>query len=759
MHFYTTIYGNKYLPFLRVLLTSLQQHHAAPRITVQFDEISPLEEKLLRRTFPSVHFELVQLDIASASDKNRRISMYLRYWSHFLENCEVGAEVCLMDCDMMVMQPLDGALPSNADVVYTWKVERFPINGGIILVRNTAAVNSFFDAWLQKTEAIMADEEAMNEALQLFGAADQFAFAKTVATNDYTSPCTRSYADGEVRFAPAPCAVINQTNSKPITPETKVYHLKSGWHNILLEDGPYTKWRTQEDSEEVHRYWKQLDIESTIEPWRQYVNDAVDRKQGHYPQGEDHGYMVRGIINSEMLSVIALVHDLEIDVIIESGRYLGQSTKMLCEGLKHSNCIIESTEWVRDEIADEAEERLKDYKNLKLHYGDAGVVVPEVLSRSKGKRIAILLDGPKGPEAFDIFSDAIANHENVVIGFIHDLRDSHPGMLNPNRVYVHEWFERIFFTDDAEYLERFAHYDDTCQSEDVWKPNQLFRQTIGSHGPTLGIMLPTHRDRYRAQKRIAQRDAAIKPVAEGVQPATTVNPLKKLHRIPGFSASKKLIKKGLRRDQASSPEVSHIEPTASNELARKTLSELVTVGPGDIVIDCGANVGQEVEAFIDSGAMIYAFEPNPDAFHELSTRFADRVNLVCFPFAVLDRNDSVRLFMHEHSAQDPVKWSVGSSLLEFKGNVTTERYADVKAIDLSEFIYRLVSRVKLLKMDIEGAEYETLTRLIERGLTSEIDHIVVETHQSKIPELQNAHDELLSLIERHEISNIDLGWI
>ena len=46
--------------------------------------------------------------------------------------------------------------------------------------------------------------------------------------------------------------------------------------------------------------------------------------------------------------------------------------------------------------------------------------------------IAILLDGPKGPEAFDILSRMIAHYEEIVIGFIHDLRKSHPGMLNPN---------------------------------------------------------------------------------------------------------------------------------------------------------------------------------------------------------------------------------------------------------------------------------------------------------------------------------------
>ncbi len=135
------------------------------------------------------------------------------------------------------------------------------------------------------------------------------------------------------------------------------------------------------------------------------------------------------------------------------------------------------------------------------------------------------------------------------------------------------------------------------------------------------------------------------------------------------------------------------------------------------------------------------------------------MNVVCFPFAVLDRNTTIRLYLHEWSDQDEVKWSVGSSILDFKGNVTKERYVDVPAIDLSEFIFRLNHRVKLLKMDIEGAEYETLSRLIDRGLHRLVDYILVETHEQKIPELRDKHQILLAKIAEQQIANIDLTWI
>src|SRR3546814_4893063 len=44
--------------------------------------------------------------------------------------------------------------------------------------------------------------------------------------------------------------------------------------------------------------------------------------------------------------------------------------------------------------------------------------------------------------------------------------------------------------------------------------------------------------------------------------------------------------------------------------------------PGDIAIDCGANVGRFTRPIAEGGATVHAFEPNPDAFAELSRNLA-----------------------------------------------------------------------------------------------------------------------------------------
>ena len=46
----------------------------------------------------------------------------------------------------------------------------------------------------------------------------------------------------------------------------------------------------------------------------------------------------------------------------------------------------------------------------------------------------------------------------------------------------------------------------------------------------------------------------------------------------------------------------------------------VTLKPGNIVIDCGANVGDVASRLARSGATIYAFEPQPDCFAIVATQ-------------------------------------------------------------------------------------------------------------------------------------------
>jgi FkbM family methyltransferase len=183
------------------------------------------------------------------------------------------------------------------------------------------------------------------------------------------------------------------------------------------------------------------------------------------------------------------------------------------------------------------------------------------------------------------------------------------------------------------------------------------------------------------------------------------------------------------------------------------------LGPGDLCIDCGANVGAVAARMGVRGARVHAFEPNPDIFPRLRDAVAHLPNVICHQNAVSDRDGTVRLFKHEDYAADREHHSLSSSTLSDKRNLSASDYFEVEAVDLARFIANLGRPVNLLKIDIEGAEYQLLDHLLDAGAFELIERAVVETHVGKVPGLADRDAALRARIAAAGLgSRIDLDW-
>lgn len=192
---------------------------------------------------------------------------------------------------------------------------------------------------------------------------------------------------------------------------------------------------------------------------------------------------------------------------------------------------------------------------------------------------------------------------------------------------------------------------------------------------------------------------------------------------------------------------------------RAFLRAAEALGPMDVAVDCGANVGRYTEVLARAGARVFAFEPNPDAFAVLSQRMSGYPNVVCINKAVAAEEGTARLYLHENAASDPVHWSTGSSLLSVKSNVNADTYVEVEVVDFIEFLVSLNSPVALVKMDIEGAEVALLDRLLEQPQAlAAIGRLFVETHDHKIPQLREGTDRLREKIRHRGLDQINLDW-
>lgn len=187
----------------------------------------------------------------------------------------------------------------------------------------------------------------------------------------------------------------------------------------------------------------------------------------------------------------------------------------------------------------------------------------------------------------------------------------------------------------------------------------------------------------------------------------------------------------------------------------------IEISHGDYVIDCGANIGNVTETFLAYGANVIAFEPNPYAFKVLQDRFKNTKKVKCINKGVASKKDSglKKLFLHSEADRDQITFSTGCSIISEKNNVNKKTYVEVEMVDLTGFLNLFKRKIKVLKIDIEGAEVDLLNDLMDSGVIKDIPYVFVETHEEKIPTLKKETDKLRERIAKEQYTNINLNWI
>lgn len=185
---------------------------------------------------------------------------------------------------------------------------------------------------------------------------------------------------------------------------------------------------------------------------------------------------------------------------------------------------------------------------------------------------------------------------------------------------------------------------------------------------------------------------------------------------------------------------------------------LAALGPGDLVIDLGANVGLFTERMAATGADVVAFEPDPHAFALLTQRMAGKANVTLIPAAAGDAKGTLRLFRHRDFAAGPDRRTTSSSIVAGKRNMDETGGVDVEVIDFTAWLAQTARPVALLKIDIEGAEVALLERLLASPYADLVALAFVETHERVIPHLRTRTAALKSLAAGRTRPVINWDW-
>jgi FkbM family methyltransferase len=120
-------------------------------------------------------------------------------------------------------------------------------------------------------------------------------------------------------------------------------------------------------------------------------------------------------------------------------------------------------------------------------------------------------------------------------------------------------------------------------------------------------------------------------------------------------------------------------------------------GPGDVVLDIGANVGIFAVRQALRGACVYAFEPNPEAF----SRLRSNVEANLLPGAVATYHKAVGI--------SPGRAALRRSNATVATRVVPDAGTEIEVVTLDQIVTELgLDAVSLLKLDVEGAEVDIL---------------------------------------------------
>lgn len=144
-----------------------------------------------------------------------------------------------------------------------------------------------------------------------------------------------------------------------------------------------------------------------------------------------------------------------------------------------------------------------------------------------------------------------------------------------------------------------------------------------------------------------------------------------------------------------------------------------------VIVDVGANRGQSIHFFLslNKRSVIYAFEPNPELYQQLCTRYQFYPNVHLFPFAVSDTTGEAlfrETVLDETSTLSSLNYSSAylkrkAAILGVAATALVRKSYKVQTIMLCDFFsQQSIKAVDVLKIDTEGHEAACLRGLFNR---------------------------------------------
>lgn len=180
----------------------------------------------------------------------------------------------------------------------------------------------------------------------------------------------------------------------------------------------------------------------------------------------------------------------------------------------------------------------------------------------------------------------------------------------------------------------------------------------------------------------------------------------------------------------------------------ETLRLDYSLNKSSVVFDVGGYLGDYAEAVSAKyGCHVYLFEPVPVFYERCVTRFKGNQSVKCLNYGLSSRSGWFEINLNNDE----------SSFKRNEEGCTTQR-AEIRSV--SEAVSELgVQTIDLIKINIEGGEFDLLPAMIESGMIRQVKYIQIQFHNFVEGAAGNRHQIRKSLEKTHrEMWNYEFVW-
>ena len=171
-------------------------------------------------------------------------------WADAMEKIK-DDKIIFMDCDMLVLKPLDIAFKHDFDIGITFRTRvRMPYNGGVVFVRNSKKTQDFIRLWAEIDEKMYKDRKFHNPWRHKYAGISQASFGYLLENPQLH----------RIKFKEFPCSIWNVCCEDRYNNNMKCLHIKSQVRKCCFSRLP---------TEAI-----EFEYRGQVEKWREYAIEA-----------------------------------------------------------------------------------------------------------------------------------------------------------------------------------------------------------------------------------------------------------------------------------------------------------------------------------------------------------------------------------------------------------------------------------------------------------------------------------------------------